>query len=107
MIGTRDRQMRMTNLRAMPLYWRNETSGLPAAIGAYLDNRIHGTSMSAEEVGLVRAYLVQWIDAPGWENNDTLWDELIALRIDSRALNSPEQIQSWLREALEIGIDPL
>ncbi len=100
--------MRMTNLPAMPLYWRNETSGLPEAIAAYLDNRIHGTPISDEQIALVRAYLVQWIDAPGWDSNgDTFEGELRQLRLSARSLSSPDEIQKWIFKALEIGIDPL
>ncbi len=98
----------------MPLYWRNETSGkLAGAIGSYLDNRIHQTSMTVEEIELVRAYLIQWIDAPGWDSAwDSTWGsggdpELQELRLSARTLNSADEIQKWIFKALEIGIDPL
>jgi len=82
-----------------PGYWMHETSGvLRPAIVAFLE----GGAMSAEHVRTVRAYLRQWINAPCWAG-----DDVEHLRAGIDGLTSPAAIREWLREAYNIGIDPL
>lgn len=88
----------MDNTRLIiPGFWLNETGGkLQPAIIRYLK----GDSLSREDIGLIRAYLRQWMAGfPGPEN------AALAKQIDG--LDGRERIQDWLDLALEMGIDPL
>jgi hypothetical protein len=82
-----------------PGYWMNEVSGkLEPAIWALLE----GDQLSEDQIPLVRAYLRQWIMAPGWHG--VALDALQA-RVDG--LTTTEAIRLWLADALKVGIDPL
>lgn len=84
---------------SLPGYWMNETSGvLSPAIEAYLNNR----PMDREQIAAMRAYLRQWIMAPGW-----IGPEVEALRKNVNWLFTREAISMWLDAAMEEGIDPL
>lgn len=79
-----------------PGYWMNETSGkLRPVIETYLSGEI----LIPREVAIMKAYLVQWIagDYRGVED----------LRRSVRKIASTRDIQIWLDEACELGIDPL
>jgi hypothetical protein len=83
----------------IPGYWMNETGGVVRpAVRAYL----HGEPMTPAQVAAMRAYLIQWIAAPGWAGPiiDTLRAE--AGRIATRA-----DIDRWLDRAGDQNIDPL
>lgn len=83
-----------------PGYWKDETSGaLRPAVEAYLA----GGEMTPEQIAAMRAYLRQWINAPGWVGGGVL----TGLRISVDILQSRDQIAVWLDRADEIGIDPL
>jgi hypothetical protein len=82
-----------------PGYWMHETSGvLRPAVERYL----HHKPMTAADIAAIRAYLRQWIAAPGWRGDGI--DEL-RQRID--ALTTREAIRGWLDTADDLGIDPL
>jgi len=84
----------------LPGYWMAETSGvLRPAIEAYLS----GAAMPDDQIVAMRAYLRQWIAAPGWSSSSQLY--LLRRSIDD--LTTRERIASWLVVALDIGIDPL
>lgn len=95
----------------LPLYWRDDQSGVLAdAIKAYLDERIEGKQMTAEQFDLVRAFLSYYINAPCWSRNltdDEKSVRLMALRADVRNLKKPDDISGWIRRCLDIGLDPL
>jgi len=83
----------------LPGFWMNETSGvLRPAIETYLD----GGNLPPEQVVTMRAYLRQWIDAPGW-----LGPEVEQLRSEIDGLTSHSAIKNWINQASELGIDPL
>ena len=83
-----------------PGYWVNETSGvLRPVVSAYLKVE----PMTDEQIMLMRAYLLQWIDAPAWLPSPQLEE----LRRSVRKLSTREDIDKWIAEALAIGIDPL
>lgn len=90
-----------------PKYWAFETGGrLSVAVLNYL----RGDPLSPADIALLRSYLLQWICSPVWEQPSTGPEDartLNQLRVDVRAIRSREQIGTWLRSALEIGIDPL
>ncbi len=88
-----------------PLYWRNELTGrLSDAIHAYLANRVEGKPITPIQTETFRAYLEYYIDAPCWKDFSV---ELKLLRLRVRLLRTPEDIQEWIRESLEFGLDPL
>jgi hypothetical protein len=77
-----------------------ETSGrLTPVVEAYLN----GKTLSPEQVQLMRAYLRQWIDADVWECDD----KVAELRRKVREIESRKDIEIWLDQAMEVGIDPL
>lgn len=84
---------------AVPGYWMHETTGvLRPAVEAYLSR----TEMSREQIAAMRAYLRQWIFAPGWRGREVRF-----LRHAIDDLTSREAIHSWLMIAEQAGIDPL
>lgn len=87
-------------------FWRNELSGqLPNAIHTYSLNR----DITQSEIALIRDYLAYWINAPCWMRGDVAEQKLgiavLATRVD--ALNTAQEIRTWLTDALMVGIDPL
>ena len=98
-------------LTGLPLNWRNEVSGvLPAAVHAYLNNRIDGAPLDEIQFEIVRSYLEHYIQAPCWNhmNEDgELTACLAALRRDVLTLRTPQEIGVWISGCMDIGIDPL
>lgn len=91
-----------------PSYWMHETSGvLRPAVEAYLNQR----PMSKKQIAAMRAYLRQWIAAPLWDQNPhatayhRAWLDQMRLRVDG--LKDLEEIDRWLSDAIDAGIDPL
>jgi hypothetical protein len=82
-----------------PRYWMHETTGvLRPAIMAYLA----GGPMTAQHVAAMRAYLRQWIEAPGWAGPGI---ETLRRAIDG--LTERAALSGWIEDAIEQGIDPL
>ena len=80
-----------------PRFWMYETTGVLApVIEAYL----RGKWLDEAEIGVMRAYLRQWIMAPVWKGVDELRASVSLIRTRS-------DIHSWLDAALDEGIDPL
>lgn len=101
-----DEQLRLT--AAPPRFWRDETSGiLAAAVTKYLTDH----TLTPNEIRYMRAYLVQWVGSPVWDLNpahdDATRKELEALRDSAKRIHSIQQLDRWLRDALDVGIDPL
>ena len=88
-----------------PKYWRNETGGrLQPAIEAY----IRGEPLSTVHIGLIRAYLRQWIDSPVWAQDDTSsMGKLRVLRESVDRIVTEADLDGWLHSAVALGIDPL
>lgn len=91
-----------------PKFWMYEQSGILApVIGAYLT----GKEMNAEQFGIMRAYLKQWIDSPVWDENPHAGaagrSQISGLRDGIASLTNRAQIESWLARAVSCGIDPL
>jgi hypothetical protein len=83
----------------IPGFWPNETSGvLVPAMLRYLEGQV----ITGEEVAAIRAYLRQWINAPGWRG-----PEIDDLRGMIDGLTTREAIDAWLASAEACGIDPL
>jgi hypothetical protein len=82
-----------------PGYWMYETSGaLRPAMAAYLQR----DELTPSEIAAIRAYLRQWIMAPGFAG-----PAIDALRASVDGLTSRQAISRWLDIALDEGIDPL
>jgi len=86
-----------------PKYWKYETSGvLQPVVRAYLAGDLLGPGA----VRLMRMYLRQWIMSPVWAETDD-YSALERLRRKVDLLQNRRQIDAWICEALELGIDPL
>lgn len=83
----------------IPGYWMNETSGvLRPAVTAYLNGR----PMTGPQIAAMRAYLRQWIDAPGY-----VGPAVQQLRATVDQITTHAALKKWLDQAEDIGIDPL
>lgn len=85
-----------------------ETGGLLArAMKCYLD----GADLTAGEIVLIRAYLQQWIGSPVWLMNPGITDAgrkaIEVLRSNAARIANRRDIDRWLRDAIDEGIDPL
>jgi hypothetical protein len=84
-------------MSGVPCFWMYEASGvLVPVVWRYLRHE----PMTDADIAMMRAYLRQWIAAPGWCGVDDLRQ-----RIDT--LTTRHAIDSWLEDALDAGIDPL
>ena len=85
----------------MPRFWMNETSGVLApVIQNYLVRR---RPMTTEDIAVMRAYLRQWVMAESWHGGE----DLEALRASVDKIATHADINTWLEQAIDIGIDPL
>ena len=99
----------------LPLNWRDDVTGqLPAAVTAYLNNRIDGKPITDGQVALVCEYMVHHINAPCWlantidEEADAMQLEAITeLRREAAAAKTVEDIAAYIHHALDWGLDPL
>ncbi len=83
-----------------PLYWMHERTGLLRPI---VLKYIQGIErLTDAEVDVLRYYLQQWIDAPGWQGST-----LATLRKTIRLAKTQTMIREWLHEAELAGHDPL
>lgn len=86
-------------MSARPGFWMKETSGVLApAVEKYLQ----GDDLDAAELAAMRAYLRQWVNAPGFIGPDVR-----RLRREIDQVTTNETLRSWLERALDAGIDPL
>jgi hypothetical protein len=83
-----------------PGYWMNEQSGFLAPV---VEAYIQGEPMTLRDIGIMRAYLRQWIQAPVWNGGEAIEE----LRRGIDEIISRAGIESWLERALDVGIDPL
>jgi hypothetical protein len=97
----------------LPLNWQDETSGtLPAAVRAFIGYQADRKARpTAVQLWLVAEYIRHHINAPCWDmladGEDGFGPEVAALREKAEGLESCEDIAGYIRQALEIGIDPL
>jgi hypothetical protein len=91
----------------LPLYWRNEQTGvLCAAVKNYLLHKSRGAQPpTAAEIRLIGEYLRHYIFAPCWE--DVCAEEIVELRRRAEVLSSIEEIDRFIADCVEIGLDPL
>ena len=91
-----------------PGYWMHESSGrLAEAMKRYLQEE----PLSNYDVGLIRAYLVQWIESPVWDQNPNMDAagrvELEELRKAAHKITNRRAIDEWVEVATDWGLDPL
>jgi hypothetical protein len=95
----------------LPLYWRDEQSGvLAAAINAYLDNRLQGKELTEDQFELLVAWCGHYIGAPCWDhmlNDEEMGAVLDRLRKRVKELNTADEVGEWIAECLDVGLDPL
>jgi len=93
----------------LPFFWRDEVSGiLELAVTAYLGYRCNtGPEPTPDQVSLLREYFRHWINAPCWSENEGFEEEMAHLKSSIDGLTSCDQLAAWIKEALEIGLDPL
>jgi hypothetical protein len=92
----------------LPVYWRDETTGvLAAAVKKYLARE----TLDAETLEFLRLYFEQWYAAPVWERNAHYNEEarqaLEAIRREIARADTVEQIRLAEAAALNLGIDAL
>ena len=90
-----------------PKYWMNETSGvLEPAVQAYLK----GWPLSVLQIGVLRAYLRQWIQSPVWDMNPHITEEsrtqLAQLRSSVEMIRTRQDVETWTALSQEMCIDP-
>lgn len=102
-----------------PLRWQDDVTGvLPAAVMAFLNRdtvvmsgKVIGRSVcTPEQVELVRDYCEYYINAPCWElgpEGEAYHSDFMTLRNRVRTLTTGKEIDAWLGDALDLGIDPL
>ena len=81
-----------------PKYWKNETSDLPAIIAEYLQREY----LTDKKIARIKAYLKQWIDSPVWKG-----PAIEALRTQVNLIQTRLDIDHWIHDAVNEGIDPL
>jgi len=82
-----------------PYYWMWETSGiLQPVIKEYLNNR----KLTPVQISILKLYLRQWIRSSVWKG-----PPVEALRKMADVIESQEDIDEWITNATECGIDPL
>jgi hypothetical protein len=80
----------------------HETSGvLKPVIRRYLQ----GHRLEPYQVGIMRAYLEQWFDSPVWRTDND--GNLESIRVRVHQISETGHIRAVLKDALELGIDPL
>jgi hypothetical protein len=83
-----------------PGYWPQETSGVLAPV---IESYLQGQPLNFAQVATMRAYLRQWVMAPGWRPTPALAE----LRAAVDRIRTRKDIDEWLSDALDEGIDPL
>jgi hypothetical protein len=93
---------------SVPCDWTDEITGqLARAVLLYLQ----GQQLSRGEIGALRAYFRQWIQARVWDMNNHAMIEnrrsLSKLRARVQNIWSADDICQWLHGAMKLGLDPL
>lgn len=92
---------------SMPLYWRNETSGILAnAVLAYIGHAAGtGPAPSDDQARLLIAYCRYFIRAPVWQFNPEPLLHALQDAIDQAT--DLAALDQWLNACLDLGIDVL
>jgi hypothetical protein len=92
-----------------PLRWQDDVTGeLPAAVMAFFGHR---QEITPDQLELVRQYCEYYMLAPCWDMNphhdEETREELRQARKDIKNVKTREELNSWIHQCLEMGIDPL
>lgn len=83
-----------------PKYWMKETSGeVASAMIPYLN----GKNLTPNQVGIMKAYLWQWIASPVWRGGA----ELEQLRQQVLKISNYRELNECIEAAIEMNMDPL
>ena len=94
-------------------HYAEQTGFAKAAVMAYYDNRIEGTPIADEHLQFVISYLRHCIHAPIYLSPQFFPDgnyfepEIMELRELSMKLATADDVAAYIRQAMEIGMDPL
>ena len=86
-------------MRCEPGFWMDETSG---RLRPVIEDYLHGKDLTPDQIAMMRAYLRQWIEAPGF-----VGPEISDLRRRVNGLISQDAIDVWIFDAVTAGADPL
>lgn len=90
-----------------PLRWQGDVTGvLPAAVRAFIDEGLGRAKCTPEQVELVRDYMEYYVNAPCWLT-EGMEQEFADLRTHIKSLKTAKEIATWIKDALEVGLDPL
>lgn len=91
-----------------PLRWQDDVTGvLPKAVMAVLETGPDtNTVATPAQIELVRDYCDYYINAPCWRT-DGAQAEFTRLRERVKNITTFQELDVWLHDALEVGIDPL
>lgn len=92
----------------LPLCWQDEQSGvLRAAVLAVMDYALHRTpDLGIGQLELVRGYCQYYVHAPCWEF-DGQTPELEELRERIVGVQTFSELDKWIHDCLDVGLDPL
>ncbi len=95
-----------------PLRWQDDVTGeLPAAVTAFIDHQLRRTTITPEQIELIRDYFEYYINAPCWETGEgedsAYHEDFTSLRKRVKTLKSTEELDVWIKECLNVGLDPL
>jgi hypothetical protein len=82
-----------------PRYWMYETSGVLRPV---VEKYLRSEPLDARELGIMRAYLRQWMAGP-WEPELAITQ----LRTNIDGIKTTAHLTEWLSFALDAGVDPL
>ena len=91
----------------LPYRWQDEATGdLPRAIKRYLDYMLQERQfLSQRDFDLVVDYMKHFINAPCWQEDQDMLLTVVRRRVDQ--LRTPTDIDSWIKQCMLIGLDPL
>ena len=97
------------HLRGVPLYWRHDITGeMQSIMRSYLEQRCN-----ANQLRIVIAYLQHFIHAPLWLENIPLGAAtemtaaILAIRQQSMAMTTIEDVNACIDAMMKIALDPL
>lgn len=88
-------------LHRSPGFWMNETTGVlrPVVLAYFAAQTNQGPDLTPQQVATMRAYLRQWIAAPGWLRAEDL-------RAQVETIRTHADVVAWVNAADDRGMDP-
>lgn len=97
----------LANAPSLP-YWMYETSGQMAdAVKTYFNWVLDpdASILTEQQIDLLKYYVQLWADYP-WKGDEDYQADLAVLRQLATGIKTVEDINNWIDEALDLGIDP-